>query len=155
VDVPKESTHQFSFVSLVSGQLVTVQPEKDRWDIEWGLGSYVTASGGSNIYYPFSDLVFINNLDGVQAAEVLTSTVSYDNYAESNIATTTFSSDRDAIGSKWRATTGTKGVLTDRFFVIKDPAGNVYKIKFVNFIADDGGTRGYPNISYSLVKKGS
>jgi hypothetical protein len=155
VDIPKESAHQFSFVSLVSGQLVNVQPEKNRWDFEWGLGSYVTASGGSNIYYPFSDLVFINNLDGVQAAEVLTSTVSYDSYAESNIATTSLSSDRDAIGSKWRATTGTKGVLTDRFFVIKDPAGNVYKLKFVNFIADDGGTRGYPNISYSMVKKGS
>lgn len=150
VNIPKEPTHQFSFVSLDNGQQVPVQPAKGLWDFQWGLASYTTAG----IYYPFADLVFINFRDGVQAAEVMTSTVSYDNFNESNIAAITFSSNRDVIGSNWRATTGTKGVKTDRFYVLKDPAGNIYKLKFINFIADDGGKRGYPNISYQLVKKG-
>ena len=151
VNISKGSDHQFSFVSLDNGQQVPVQPAKGHWDIEWGLASYTTAG----IYYPFADLVFINFRDGVQAAQVMTSTVSYDAFSESDLGNVTFSSDRDVIGSNWRATTGTKGVKTDRFYVIKDPAGNVYKLKFINFIADDGGTRGYPNIAYKLVKKDS
>lgn len=154
VDIAKETSHQFSYVSLENGQTVSFAPAKGHWDIQWGVASYYTASGASNIYYPFSDLVFTNNLDGVQAAEVLTSTISYDNYAESNIASTTFKSDRDVIGGNWRATTGSAiGVKTDRFYVIKDPAGNVYKLKFVSFISNDGGTRGKPVIEYKLVKK--
>jgi len=153
VDVTKDATHQFSYVSLTSGAIVPVTPAKGQWDIEWGLASYYTPYNGVNIYYPFSDLVFINNIDGVQAAEVLTSTVSYDAYAEGNIATTTFSSNRDVIGGNWRATQGTIGVKTDRFYVIKDAAGNVYKLKFINFTTQDGGTRGYPNITYAMVKK--
>ncbi|WP_255157753.1 HmuY family protein [Siphonobacter sp. BAB-5385] len=44
---------------------------------------------------------------------------------------------------------------TDRFYVIKDAAGNVYKLKFINYTSTDGGERGYPNIEYKLVKKGS
>jgi hypothetical protein len=153
VNITKDDSHQFSYVSLASGDLVPVAPAKNRWDFEWGLASYYTPYDDSNIYYPFSDLVFINTLDGVQAAEVLTSTVSYDDFKETDLAGITLSSDRDAIGSKWRATTGTIGVKTDRFYVIKDPAGNIYKLKFINFTTQDGGTRGYPNIAYVLVKK--
>lgn len=155
VDIAKDDTHQFSYVSLVSGAAVNVAPAKGRWDIEWGLSSYYTSFGAGNIYYPFSDLVFINSKDGTEAAEVLTSTISYDGYTESYIATTSFSSDRDVIGSKWRSTQAPPiGVKTGRFYVIKDAAGNVYKLKFINFTTQDGGTRGYPNIEYALVKAG-
>ncbi|MFT4153663.1 HmuY family protein [Parafilimonas sp.] len=153
VDIAKDDTYQFSYVSLESGTAVSVAPAKGCWDIEWGLASYYTSSGASNIYYPFSDLVFINNMDGTEAAEVLTSTVTYDAFDESSLASVTFSSDRDVIGSNWRATTGSSvGVKTDRFYVVKDPAGNIYKLKFLNFTTQDGGTRGYPNIEYALVQ---
>lgn len=155
INVSKNTDYQFSYVSLITGKEVEVTPKKDQWDIEWGKFSYFTAFGPNNVYYPFSDLVFINNGDGVQAAEVLIADVSYDAYNENNIATTTFSGDRDVIGSKWRATTGDEiGVKTDRFYVIKDSDGNYYKLKFVSFTEADGGTRGKPEITYELVKKG-
>lgn len=152
LDVTKDPTYNFQFVSLVTGTTVAAQPAKDRWDIVWGYSMYYTAT----IPYGFSDLVFINHLAGVTAAEVLTTTATYADYAESNIASTTFSADRDVIGSKWRVTSGgTVGVKTDRFYVIKDAAGNVYKLRFINFTAADGGERGKPNLEYKLVKKGA
>lgn len=155
INISKNADYQFSYVSLITGQEVAVTPKKGQWDIEWGKFSYFTPYGTDNIYYPFSDLVFINNGDGVQAAEVLTADVSYDAYSESNIAATTFTGNRDAIGSKWRTTTGGPvGVKTDRFYVIKDSDGNYYKLKFVSFSEADGGTRGKPEIAYELVKKG-
>ena len=156
LDVTKDPAYNAQFVSLVTGAAVNAQPAKAKWDIVWGYSMYYTASGTTNIPYGFSDLVFINHLAGVTAAEVLTTTATYDAYAESNISTTTFSADRDVIGSKWRVTSGgTVGVKSDRFYVIKDAAGNVYKLRFISFTSTDGGERGKPKLEYKLVKKGA
>jgi len=147
LSITKNTASNFSFISFDTGA-TSVEPLKDRWDFTWGYSIYFTGTTP----YAFSDLVFINHLAGVQSAEVLGS---YDTYAESNIAATTFSNSRNTIGSNWRVTQGAVGVKTDRFYAIKDAAGNVYKLKFVSFTTQDGGTRGYPKIQYALVKKGA
>lgn len=156
LSITKDASANFSYMSFDNG-IVSVEPAKAKWDIEWTWSIYYTPNpppSGPNIPYAFSDLVFINHLGGTQAAEVLTSTgVTYDTFNESNVAGVTFKSDRNLIGSSWRATTGTVGVKTDRFYVIKDPGGNIYKLKFLSFHAADGGTRGKPVIEYKLVKK--
>jgi hypothetical protein len=150
LDIEKDANFNFQFTSLVTGTAKTVEPVKTKWDLTWGYSMYYTGI----LPYGFSDLVFINNLGGVTAAEVMTSTVSYANYGEANIATTTFLSKRDVIGANWRVTAGAAlGVRTDRFYAIKDASGNVYKLKFVNFHPSDGGVRGKPVIEYKLVKK--
>lgn len=148
LSIAKDSQYNFRYMSFAKGA-VEVEPAKANWDIQWGYSIYFTGTTP----YAFSDLIFTNYLGGTQVAEVLTSTVGYDAYAESNIAATTFSTSRNTISSNWRVTSGgTVGVRTDRFYVIKDSAGNVYKLKFISF-GPDGGTRGYPVLSYSLVKK--
>lgn len=153
VHVSKSNSHWANYVSLTSGEQVQVMPAKAKWDIQWGVGSYITTAENATIYYPFSDLVFINNADGVQAAAVKTTSHTYEAFSDADIAELQFSDARDAIGASWRATQGAViGVYTDRFYVIKDPAGNIYKLKFLNFTAQDGGSRGYPNIAYQLVR---
>ncbi|GAB3513522.1 HmuY family protein [Emticicia fontis] len=154
VDIPKNADVNFSFLSLETGKTVIVEPRKTNWDIQWG---YSTSNAGTvpPTPYWFQDFVLLNYTAGAEAAEVLETTVSYDAYAEANIATTTFAKTRDAIGSKWRVTSGaTVGIRKDRFYVVKDPLGNVYKLKFVSMgLASDGGERGRPVIEYKLVKK--
>lgn len=159
VNITKNSDYSFLLVSFDNGVVATGEPEKSKWDFVWTYSVYETNFGGTIVPYNFSDLIFINKLGGVTAALVLNSTVSYDAYSASNIATTTFSNDYNVIGHKWRVTSPSAefpgapvGVLTDRFFVIKDAAGNVYKLKFLNFHASDGGERGKPRIEYKLVK---
>jgi heme-binding HmuY-like protein len=154
VQVSKDAEYNFRFVSLDNGNIVPVEPKKELWDMQWSYSVFKTFIGGGDVPYNFSDLVLLNHHAGVKAAQVLTSTVAYNDYSESHVAATTFSSDRWTIGSNWRATTGTVGVKTDRFYVIKDAAGNVYKLKFISFHANDGGVRGFPVIEYKLVKKG-
>ena len=146
--IAKDDQHNFRYISFAKGA-VEVEPAKANWDIQWGYSIYYTG----NIPYAFSDLVFSNHLAGTEVAEVLTSTVGYDAYGESHVASTTFSNSRNTISSNWRVTSGgSVGVKTDRFYVLKDAAGNVYKLKFISF-GPDGGTRGYPVLSYALVKK--
>ncbi|WP_338874476.1 HmuY family protein [Spirosoma sp. SC4-14] len=155
VSISKDAAYNFKYVSFDSGALVDVEPAKTRWDIEWTGAIYKTSDGTNDIPYYFADQVYINSLAGVTAAEILTSTVSYEAYAESNIATTAFSSDKHVIGANWRATTGTVGVKTDRFYVIKDAAGNFYKLRFISFASQDGGERGKPTLEFKLVKQAS
>ncbi|WP_379088954.1 HmuY family protein [Pedobacter sp. UC225_65] len=167
VEIAKDANFSFNFVSLTTGASVNVEPAKADWDMVWGYSVYQTSFGGALVPYNFSDLVFINSLAGVQAAEVLTADFTYAAFTEANLTSTkvVFSNARDAIGSKWRntlavaatATTPAEpaGVRTNRFYLIKDATGNVYKLKFVSFISADGGTRGKPVIEYKLVKKGS
>ncbi|WP_439555078.1 HmuY family protein [Dyadobacter sp.] len=156
VDVAKDAASNFEDISLEKGAAVDVEPAKDKWDLQWGYSMYYTNFGTGMIPYGFSDLVFTNRQANVEAAEVLTTTATYDAFAESNLAGITFSKDADAIGSKWRITSGgTVGVKTDRFYLIKDPAGNIYKLRFVSFHANDGGERGKPKLEYKLVKKGA
>ena len=155
IDIPKSGTSNFDFLTFDAGtaKVVPIEPAKAKWDIVWTWSLYYGGTGAAAYPYGFSDIVFSNNLGGVTTAEVLTATVSYANYAEANIAATTFVNKHDVVGSAWRSTSPATGVKTDRFYVIKDGSGNVYKLKFVSMGAGDGGVRGKPVVEYKLVKK--
>lgn len=146
-NITKASDYNFVFFSLETGTNVTVEPKAAEWDFAWSYAAYFTAT----IPYFFSDLVVINNVAGVQAAIVDSTTVSYADFAAGDIAALKFESTRDAIGSKWRSTS--TGIYFNYFFVVKDPAGNYYKLKFVSMgVGGDGGVRGNPVVEYKLVK---
>jgi len=155
LNISKDAAFNFKYVSFPSAA-VEVEPEKTAWDIEWGLSTY---RAGTTLPYIYADFVLINFIGGVTAAEVIfsgtaaNSTVNYENFTEANLSGITFQATRDIIGSNWRVTTGTAGVRTDRYYLVKDPAGNVYKLKFISFAATDSGVRGKPVIEYKLVKK--
>ncbi|MCD9013912.1 HmuY family protein [Parachryseolinea silvisoli] len=157
VQVTKSATNDFTYVSFTTGAMVEVAPAREKWDIEWTYSIYKAPQG---IPYAYSDLVFINSRGGVSAVQVLETTVSYDQFAASNVASLKFDGQRDVIGSSWRVTsvppgsTDVVGVRTDRYYVVKDAYENVYKLRFINFHSADGGTRGKPLIEYKLVVKG-
>ncbi|WP_158642506.1 HmuY family protein [Chitinophaga japonensis] len=156
-DISKDADYNFTFYSLETNQVVAVEPEKTAWDIQWSYGVYFAGGGSAVIPYLFSDFVYTNTLAGVQAAEATEEDgFSYDAFTIADVtdARLVYSAQRDAIGSKWRVTSGgTVGIRTDRFYVVKDPAGNYYALKFISAgIGQDGGQRGYPEIEYKLVK---
>lgn len=155
IDIPKNSDFNFSFLSLETGKLVSAEPRKASWDIQWG---YSTSNAGTVPVTPywFQDFISLNYVAGAEAAEVLTSAVTYETFAETNLTGLAFLRTRDAIGSKWRSTAPgtTAGIRKDRFYVVKDPMGNYYKLRFVSMgLASDGGERGKPVVEYALVKK--
>ncbi|WP_298735847.1 HmuY family protein [uncultured Chitinophaga sp.] len=156
-DISKNADYSFTFYSLESARTVNVAPKKTEWDIQWSYGLYFAGGGAAMIPYLYSDFVYTNREAGVQAAEATTADgFDYDSFALSDVnnAKLVYSSQRDAIGSKWRTTSGaTLGIKADRFYVVKDPAGNYYKLKFISAgIGQDGGERGYPEIAYKLLK---
>jgi hypothetical protein len=149
VTIPKTPGYNFTFFSLETGKTVSVEPLKEKWDIVWGYNiAYTTIMDGRPYY--MQDLILINNIGGVEVAEVLTANIAYDSFNTSHVSQITFSDKRNAIADKWRSTS--KGVSTDRYYVIKDPNDNYYKLRFLHFHAKDGGVRGRPEIEYHLIK---
>ncbi len=159
VDIPKDADYHFKYISFDGGAIVNVQPKKTAWDFTWGYSVYQTNFGTGMVPYNFSDLIAINHLAGVQALSRIYTTDAVRNAAytafnlDSITATSSaFSGERWAIGSSWRSTQPATGVRTDRFYVIKDPAGNYYKLKFISMGVNDGGERGRPVFEYKLIK---
>lgn len=154
LDITKDSKFNYAFVSLTDNKAVNFEPEKANWDIVWTWSVYYGGTAPSQYLYGFSDLVFTNTLGGATSTEILISTKAYASFSESDLAGVNFSNKTNLIGENWRVTTGT-GIKTDRFYLVKDASGNIYKLKFLSMgVGTDGGTRGKPVVEYKLVKKG-
>ncbi|MCD0473746.1 HmuY family protein [Flavobacterium sp. EDS] len=160
--VTKNAAYNFTFLSLLDKKTVSVEPQKAQWDISFTSFTNTTSMGAGLVPYNFADFVLGNLKGGATAYQVLTTAFTYDAFTLANVDNTKFTEDQRNIGSNWRSTTGggtdANGnpisalvVRTDRFFVVKDPAGNVYKVKFTGGL-NAGGERGYPTFQYVLLK---
>jgi hypothetical protein len=155
VVVSKNTAYNHTYFSLVNGATVAnAEPQKDKWDLVLTpFMNYTALSPGQDVSYFFGDFVITNNLAGTKAYEVLTSSVPYADFTLSNVTTanfeTTAASDRRAIGANWRSTVPL-AVKTDRFYVIKDVAGNVYKIKFTSLLST-ASERGTTTFEYAKL----
>lgn len=155
ININKNEDYNFIFFCFDRG-IVQAEPKKYNWDIVWTGGVNVTAAaGGAIVPHYFADQVFINHHSNVSVAQVMTANIAWSGINAAHLPALQFSSDRNIIGSGWRSTRGaTIGVLTDRYYVVKDAFGNYYKLRFLNFHSNDGGVRGFPNIEYQLIQKG-
>ncbi|PXY42062.1 hypothetical protein DMB65_05735 [Flavobacterium cheongpyeongense] len=159
VVVSKNTAYNFTFFSLLDKKTVSVEPQKAQWDINFTTFTNIIPGATATPYF-YPDFVVSNLKGGAKAYQVLVSdAVTYDNFTLASVDNTKFTADQRNIGSNWRATSATVGgttvsqfvLKTDRFFVVKDPAGNVYKLKFT------GGAlvnleRGHPTFQYAILK---
>lgn len=159
-NITKNSDYNLVFLSLETGDVVSAEPRAKNWDFQW---SYSTYNSGLGSPYWFQDFILLNYIGGAQAAQKLvfesngttpaseaTTIAAFNAFTASDVASLTFSNKRDAIGDKWRVTTGS-GIRRDRFYVIKDPNGKIYKLRFVKMGVGDTGERGRPEIDFKLL----
>lgn len=157
IEVTRDNAYLFNYINFDAG-LVSVEPKKSQWDIAFTVFTNTTAIGGPGsalIPYVFLDVVVQNRFE-VQTVEVLNTTVAYENFGEANLGGLAFGTSQINIGSKWRTgggPTSSPALRTDRFYVIKDAAGNIYKLKFTALTQN--GERGRPQFEFALVAKGS
>ncbi len=157
VTISKDAAYNFTFFSLLNNQTVSVEPQKAQWDLNFT--TFTNLLGGTTPYY-FPDFVVTNLKGGAKAYQVLnTDVLTFDSFTLANVTNDSFTETQTNIGSNWRSTSvnGPNGPVsqfvlkTDRFFIIKDPAGNIYKLKFTGG-ANTAGERGYPTFQYSLLQ---
>ncbi len=162
--ITKDPTFNFNYFSFENGA-VTVEPEKDRWDIVFTVSSNVIDFGGGLGAYGFSDFVLSNRQAGVEVACIGVKRavfgavidpgpgVVYDDFTADDLDAdyVDFSADGNTIGSVWRSVLGFPLAYDDIFFVIRDTEGNIYKVQFLA-ITDENGIRGNTSFKYELLQ---
>lgn len=152
-EVKKDSKYNTIGFSFTDAKTVII--EKENWDIVWGRNTYESPMVPDKPS-AMADIVFINNKAGVRAAEIMIEDIAYADYTEANLTSTTLSANVGTIGGNWRGTEGMPPVMSvksDRYYIVQDIAGNVYKLKFLAIGGSDGATRGKPQIQFDLVKE--
>ena len=156
LQIDKDPAYHFRFISFDNG-IVSVQPEKARWDIVWTYALYQANFGAGLVPYNFSDMISVNNLSGVQVkekiyADAATAATAYAAFNKDSVNVTTLAAGRWTIGSTWRSTQPATGAKKDRFYLVKDSNGNYYKLKCLEMgVGGDGGIRGKPKFQYELI----
>lgn len=147
VIIQKDDTYNAVFFSL-DDQVALFEPEKGQWDFMYG--TYTTFSTfGEPIPYNFSDYIVINRNGTESAMVMIDDNTTYEDFDLSAASTIDFSTEFNIIGSSWRDVfSGT--VRSDRFYVIKDIDGNIYKLRFTKLTGDDD-ERGRPSLTYELL----
>lgn len=154
--IAKETDFNFTFFSLASGNTVSVEPQKTKWDLNFTtFTNYLNA--GSEVTYGYSDFITSNAKGGTQVYQVLVADGgAYADFTKAKVVEANFTAsvtDQRIIGANWRSgggPTSLPSIRTDRFYVVKDEAGNYYKVKFLA-MTNDAGERGYPTLEYAIL----
>ncbi|AOW20184.1 HmuY family protein [Urechidicola croceus] len=147
ITISKDSEYNFTFFSLNTESIVNVEPKKVEWDLNFTVFTNEIEGFGS---YGYSDFIVSNTKANVQVYQVDTSDITYEDFSESNIDTSSFSDDQRVIGSNWRDVFNASA-YDDRFYIVKDTENNIYKIRFTALV-NDSGERGFPEFEYSLIQ---
>lgn len=151
VKISKNDAYNFTFFSLKTQNVVNVEPEKTKWDLNFTVFTNEIVGSGS---YGYSDFVVNNLKAGVKAYRVNNTAgaqaINYANYTLKDVQDSNFIDDQRVIGAEWRDVFS-GSAYTDRFYVIKDIDGNYYKIRMLSFL-DITGIRGYPKFEYKLLQ---
>ncbi|WP_276382004.1 HmuY family protein [Flavobacterium sp. H4147] len=155
--ITKDAAYNFTFFSLTTGNTVSVEPLKDKWDLNFTVfTNYLNA--GTEVTYGYSDFIVTNMKGGTKAYQVLVAgDVTYAAFTKANVVEANFTAsatDQRIIGANWRSGGGPStlpSIRTDRFYVVKDVAGNYYKVKFLA-MSNEAGVRGYVSLEYALLK---
>lgn len=144
--INKNNNYLFNFLSLENG-IEDIQPPKDNWDLCFTVFTNENVGHGT---YSFADFVILNTLNKTAAYQVntTTSSLTYENFTKDQVDPSKFIyDDQRVIGSTWRSTYAGATVYTNRFYVIKDNIGTLYKIRFLKMTNNEG-HRGYPEFEY-------
>jgi hypothetical protein len=153
--ISKNAAYNFTFFSFNTNNIVNVEPEKSKWDLNFTSFANLTNFGSGFVSYAYQDFIVTNTKGGTRAYEVLNAAgTSYANFEIANVDNTkldqnTFQ-DQRVIGSNWRnggGPTTLPSAKDDRFYVLKDASGNIFKIRFIS-LTNASGERGNPTFEY-------
>lgn len=154
IKISKKEEFHFAFFSFSDNDIVSVQPNKNQWDLNFTVFTNIIPGFGG---YGYADFVVSNSNSNVQTYMIEVednATLTYDAFELSNVDAAKFENDQRSIGSTWRIGGGPDelpSLKANVFYIIKDTEGNLYKLKFIA-LTNEAGDRGYPQFVYRLLQ---
>lgn len=149
--IHKNPAYNFVFFSVQNEVIADAEPLKQNWDFCYTVFTNVVEGAGT---YIFSDYIMTNNLAGVGAYKVMVlggedPELVYNDFKKSDIDASKFVyNDHTIIGDDWRDVFS--NVYGDRFFILKNPEGKYFKLRFIRF-KDDAGYRGFMQFEFTAL----
>lgn len=152
--IEKDPAYNYTFFSFDTEETAMVQPPKNQWDMCYTTFNNVIEDFGT---YTFSDFVVSNIVGGTGAYEIVTQAHTleedFNSFSLADVEENRFIyNDRRVPGDSWRSTVSgtvsTPVVFGDRFYVLKNPNGKVFKLRFLSLMNDEN-MRGYPKFEFS------
>ncbi len=145
--INKAEGYNFTHFSFNTNNVVSAEPETANWDLVFTVFTNLIDGAGS---YGFSDGVLHNRKGGVRSYQVSTDTFVFDTFSLTDVNQGNFEVDQRAIGDNWRDVLE-RIIFDDRFFIVEDANGNIYKLRFLALV-NTFGERGFPQFEYQLVQ---
>ncbi len=135
IQVAKTANYNLSYLSLDENKVVdSPEPSSKKWDISFGPSTVITSTQTTAV---ISGFVSLNYIGGATATTISPAQgLSFESYKYENIVDSTLTSKRNTIGLNWRSA---------NFYIIKDPEGYHYKLRFIMEAAK-------PKIEYILLR---
>jgi hypothetical protein len=136
---------------------VEVEPANQKWDIVFTRYTHVYKNEplSSAIRYYSVTGGLINNFAGVQAQRLFPRQPGYtpfDSLSIDKALTLPLSGALDVVGFDWKDYDFDRGFITNpnRLYVLKTVEGNIYKLRFIDFL-DDKGNKGTPYFEFQRL----
>lgn len=152
VEVVKDPTKNFIFLSFTTNEVLNLEPPKLSWDLFFSRHTaMLSLNDGTDDYLEYSVSSVLLNQKYVSAASFRTE-MPFDQITNAVIDTLQFSNARDAVGHEWKYYDFDQGylVFSDIIYIIKDTEGFYYKFHFIDFYNDDG-EKGYPEFEFQKI----
>lgn len=150
-NISKTPDYNFTFFSIITESIVDVEPLQSKWDLNFTVFTEVLELNATEYTaYGFSDYVATNVLANTNAYQVtVNESINYSDFSIEDVDESLFELDQRVIGSNWRDVFN-HSVETNLFYIVKDPEGNIYKLRFTALV-NENGVRGYPTFEYNLL----
>ena len=138
--ISKSTNASFVYFSLASKQVVTVEPDKSKWDISFTSYTHVYPDG-----MPYIVAGVISNRNVVRVAAI---SKAFKDINYSDFLAASFGLSINVIGFDWKAynfDTGVYAVDPNKSFLVKTVNGKVYKLRFLDYY-DEFGQKGAPTM---------
>jgi hypothetical protein len=147
-EVTTDPDRRFTLFSFTNGgSLVSLQPPDNEWNLCFTQYSTILFDD-NNVATPYLVRGVFINTNGTSAARDTIN--SFNDITTEDISGYTFGSAQDIIGYDWKDyKDDSYNINPDIFYVIRDQAGEYYKLKFTGFY-NTSGERGFP--SFQCIK---
>jgi hypothetical protein len=145
IDVNKDSTFNRRYFSLKAKSLVTIEPPRDKWDLEFT--QYI-----NQFYEPRQPYLVVGVLlNPHQTLAQVDSLTDFDSINLEFALKQQMSSKVDVIGFNWKSfINNTFIVNTKKCYIIRVQSGYYYKMHFVGFY-DEKGLKGNPKFEFQRL----
>lgn len=157
--IPKNTDYSLSYFSFDNGgQLADVAPPKNMWDMVFTKYTYTYYSEPVNSPYRYYLVTgaLLNKWAGNENICIrMDSTVNYvpfDSLTGPQATAYPLNNLAGSIGFSWKDYDFSLGyvILPNRYYLVKDPPGYIYKIRFIDFY-DDQGNKGTAKFEYQRL----